>query len=100
MPARLIANSAWQPCPQSCKPAERIPVLHTMALDDAIQNLQGRDSRAWDFGLSTLERSIIIEALYQSIDNAYRTYGRRVNESRIGAIEALIVKLLGREAAQ
>jgi choline kinase len=71
-----------------------------MALDDAIQNLQERDSRAWDVGLSTLERSIIIDALYQSIDNAYRTYGRRVNEKRIGATEALIVKLLGREAAQ
>ena len=77
-----------------------VPALHTMALDDAMQNLLERDSRAWDVGLSTLERSIIIDALYQSIDNAYRTYGRRVNERRIGAIEALIVKLLGREAAQ
>ena len=97
---RFDRRSAWQPWPQSCQPAERIPALHTMALDDAIQNLQGRDSRAWDVGLSALERSIIIDALYQSIDNAYRTYGRRVNESRIGAIEALIVKLLGWEAAQ
>jgi hypothetical protein len=71
-----------------------------MALDDAIQNLQERDSRAWDVRLSTLERVVIIDALYRSIGNAYRAPGRRVNEKRIDIIDALIVKLLGQEAAQ
>jgi hypothetical protein len=86
-----------------------------MMLNYPMQNLRQREPRVWDVRLSTLERSIIIDALYQSIDNAYRTYGRQVHEKargdddygspenglkRIDAIEALIQRLCGQQAAQ